>query len=209
MPVSTRVNRAISSFSFLIGKDRQPDSCSDPGRAYDGFQIILECSAMAMNRIQFQHGLSMPEFFNLYGSERSARRPWRRRAGRVAFAARTAMEWRTVFCGAGPSRFFNATPVGIKLKKWSRLFEQRFPKNHRPRRAGSSAVFCNNFSSTAFTKNQPPSYSPRTAPPQPSDPPVPAKRRSATPQTRPRRPVRPPPATPATRCAALRRSRRR
>ena len=24
---------------------------------------------MAMNRIQFQHGLSMPEFFNLYGSE--------------------------------------------------------------------------------------------------------------------------------------------
>ena len=41
---------------------------SDPG-AYAAFQIILEDSAMAMNRIQFQPGLSMPEFFHRYGSE--------------------------------------------------------------------------------------------------------------------------------------------
>lgn len=41
---------------------------SYPG-AYAAFQIILEGSVMAMNRIQFQRGLSMPEFFSRYGSE--------------------------------------------------------------------------------------------------------------------------------------------
>ena len=37
--------------------------------AYAAFQIILEGSAMAMNRIQFQPGLSMPEFFDRYGTQ--------------------------------------------------------------------------------------------------------------------------------------------
>lgn len=38
-------------------------------QAYPELQIIYEGSAMAMNRIQFQPGLSMSEFFNLYGME--------------------------------------------------------------------------------------------------------------------------------------------
>ena len=59
---------------------------SDPG-AYAAFQIILEDSAMAMNRIQFQPGLSMPEFSIATGASRSARQRWRRRVGRAAFAA--------------------------------------------------------------------------------------------------------------------------
>ena len=37
--------------------------------AYAVLQIILEGGAMAMNRIQFQPGLSMPEFFKRYASE--------------------------------------------------------------------------------------------------------------------------------------------
>ncbi|GAC1503615.1 MAG: IS1595-like element ISXca4 family transposase [Steroidobacteraceae bacterium] len=38
-------------------------------RPYAVLQIILEGSVMAMNRIQFQPGLSMPEFFKLYATE--------------------------------------------------------------------------------------------------------------------------------------------
>ena len=41
---------------------------SPPGRTLV-LQIILEGSVMAMNRIQFQPGLSMPEFVKLYGTE--------------------------------------------------------------------------------------------------------------------------------------------
>ena len=40
---------------------------------------------MRMNRIQFQPGLSMPEFFERHGTERSARRRCRRHAGRLGF----------------------------------------------------------------------------------------------------------------------------
>lgn len=36
---------------------------------YSELQIIMELRVMAMNQIQFQPGLSMPEFFKLYGSE--------------------------------------------------------------------------------------------------------------------------------------------
>jgi len=46
----------------------QAHAVSYPG-AYAVLQIILGGSAMTMNRIQFQPGLSMPEFFKRYGSE--------------------------------------------------------------------------------------------------------------------------------------------
>lgn len=50
-------------------KDRQPGSFGEPLWAYAGLQIILEYTAMAMNRVQFQPGLSMPEFLRRFGTE--------------------------------------------------------------------------------------------------------------------------------------------
>jgi hypothetical protein len=53
----------------VIRKNRQPGSRHAPGGAYAGLQIVPEESAMAMNRIQFQPGLSMPEFHRRFGTE--------------------------------------------------------------------------------------------------------------------------------------------
>ncbi len=45
---------------------------------------------MKMNRIQFQPGLSMPEFFERYGSEAQCQSALQRRAGCTALFARSA-----------------------------------------------------------------------------------------------------------------------
>ena len=55
---------------------------------------------MAMNRVQFQPGLSMTEFLTDTAAKTSARRRWLRRAGRRALPAR--------HCGSGVHTVFVA-----------------------------------------------------------------------------------------------------
>ena len=54
---------------ILISNDRQPGSPGEPLAVHCALHLIKKECAMAMNRIQFQPGLSMPEFFKRYGSE--------------------------------------------------------------------------------------------------------------------------------------------
>jgi hypothetical protein len=51
----------------VIGKNRQPGHA--PGGAHAELEIAMEGSPMGMNRVQFQPGLSMPEFFTRFGTE--------------------------------------------------------------------------------------------------------------------------------------------
>jgi len=60
---------ASHSTGFLIGNDRQPGSHGEPLAVHCALHLIKKGCAIAMNRIQFQPGLSMPEFFKRYGSE--------------------------------------------------------------------------------------------------------------------------------------------
>ncbi len=52
---------------------------------------------MPMNRIQFQPGLSMPEFFEQYGSESRCEAALERLAGQRAFAVLAAVRRRIVY----------------------------------------------------------------------------------------------------------------
>ena len=52
-----------------MSNDRQTGSPGEPLAVYCAVHRIKKACAMAMNRIQFQTGLSMPEFFKRYGSE--------------------------------------------------------------------------------------------------------------------------------------------
>jgi transposase-like protein len=54
---------------ILISNDRQLGASGEPGWAYPELCHHREVRAMAMNRIQFQPGLSMPEFAKRFGTE--------------------------------------------------------------------------------------------------------------------------------------------
>ena len=69
---------------------------------------------MPMNRIQFQPGLSMPEFFEQYGSESRCEAAFERLAGQRAFAVLAAVRGRIVFCAVRTARCSSATPAVIK-----------------------------------------------------------------------------------------------
>jgi hypothetical protein len=70
---------------------------------------------MAMNRIQFQHGLSMPEFLRDYGTEAQCERVLEVvRWPNEFFAVRVAVKRRTTFCAMVSARSFSATRAAIK-----------------------------------------------------------------------------------------------
>jgi hypothetical protein len=61
--------RLHEPLSNLISNDRQLGASGEPGWAYPELCHHREVRAMAMNRIQFQPGLSMPEFAKRFGTE--------------------------------------------------------------------------------------------------------------------------------------------
>jgi len=70
-----------------------------------------------MNRIQFQPGLSLPEFLKLFGTEALYSQALERtRWPEGFFAVRSAVVVRTASCVTAPTRFSNAMPVDIKLR---------------------------------------------------------------------------------------------
>jgi hypothetical protein len=69
---------------------------------------------MAMNRIQFQHGLSMPEFLRDYGTEAQCERVLEGVRWPNGFSVRVAVKRRTTFCAMVSARSFSATRAAIK-----------------------------------------------------------------------------------------------
>jgi transposase-like protein len=59
----------LTTWKDLISNDRQLGASGEPGWAYPELCHHREVRAMAMNRIQFQPGLSMPEFAKRFGTE--------------------------------------------------------------------------------------------------------------------------------------------
>jgi hypothetical protein len=69
---------------------------------------------MAMNRIQFQPGLSMPEFLERYGTESQCEAALEHARWPSGFVAPAVMGPPTAGCAGEPIRFFSAKPVGIR-----------------------------------------------------------------------------------------------
>ncbi|OYV19151.1 MAG: transposase, IS1595 family [Methylococcaceae bacterium NSM2-1] len=72
---------------------------------------------MAMNRIQFQPGLSLPAFLQQFGVEAQCEDAleqvrWPHRAFAVPAAAERSIAYFTL----APARYFNAGPFGSKLR---------------------------------------------------------------------------------------------
>lgn len=69
---------------------------------------------MAMNRIQFQPGLSMPEFLKDYGTEAQCEQALKVVRWSEGFRWPRCAGERTLFCAMVPARSFSAAPAGIR-----------------------------------------------------------------------------------------------
>lgn len=71
-------------------------------------------STMAMNRIQFQHGMSLPDFIRNFGTEEQCNLRSNWRVGPVDFAARAATLRLTTLLDMAHAACSSAMAAGIK-----------------------------------------------------------------------------------------------
>lgn len=69
---------------------------------------------MTMNRVQFQHGMSLPEFISRYGAEAQSEAAWHSIAGPVAFSARVAARLSTTSSATARASSTSAAPADTR-----------------------------------------------------------------------------------------------
>ena len=69
---------------------------------------------MAMNRIQFQKGLSLPAFLEKFGTEGHAKPHWKKLAGPMGFVVRAVDKHRITYSAWAAIKPINVERVGYK-----------------------------------------------------------------------------------------------